>query len=349
MIGLLQDASSAQESRPVLPSPARHDVSYGRRKSGWFTPLSKRGSPVVIVLLSLWLSLVFPPILAAKDTQGYPEPKENLGFSLSGAPIYQFPSKVDGGGNLSVFTLIFTADTRKKINDKLAAGLSFTYIYNDYHFSGLTGFSVPYPWSSIHTFRLAVPLYYSLNDNWHFLLIPIIQFSGENGARFGDALSYGGVVGVSHVFGPKLELGLGRAGFYNLAEVSIFPYPIVKINLTGKFRVSNPFQTSPAGPAGVEFSYLLDNHWDVGFGWAYRSPRFRLDYNGPIPNGIAQYRSFPVFVRLSYKLSPALRIDGYGGASLFNKIYIDDRRGNELYRTKQNVAPLIGLSFSGKF
>jgi hypothetical protein len=337
-----------RDSTSTASPPANYGSPAGRQQSRIASFLPWRRLLAVLALF-LVLPLLFPVILAARDTQGYSEPMENLNFSLSGAPIYQFPSKVDGGGNLSVFTLIFTADTSKKINDKLGAGLSFTYIYNDYNFSGLTGFSVPHPWSSVHTFRLAVPLYYSLNDTWTLLLIPMGQFSGGNGARFGDALSYGGVVGVSHVFGPKLELGLGIAGYYNLAEILIFPYPIVKFNFTGRFRISNPFQTSPAGPAGVEFSYLLNNHWDVGLGWAYRSPRFRLDYNGPIPNGIGQYRSFPVFVRLSYQLSPALRIDGYGGASLFNKIYIDDRRGNELYRTKQNVAPLIGLSFSGKF
>jgi len=292
--------------------------------------------------------MIFPSILAAK-VQGYSEPMENPRYSLGGAPIYQFPSKVDGGGTLSVFTLIASAGVSKQMNDKLGAGLSFTYIYNGYNFSGMDGFRVPYPWSAVHTFRLAVPLFYSLNDTWNLLLIPMAQFSGENGARFGDALSYGGVVGISYVFGPKLELGLGIAGYYDLAEVLIFPYPIVKIKISDKFRVSNPFQTSPAGPAGVEISYVVNDHWDVGFGWAYRSPRFRLDYNGPIPNGIGEYRTFPVFVRLSYKLNPNIRIDGYGGASLFNKIYIDDRRGNELYRTKQNVAPLIGLSVSGKF
>jgi Domain of unknown function (DUF6268) len=348
MIRFLQEESSTQDPTSPGPPPASHGLPSGPQQSRIaFLLLWRRRLAVLALFLSL--PFLFPSILAAREAQGSPVPKENLRYSLSGAPIYQFPSKVDGGGTLSVFTLIFNAGASKQVNDKLRAGVSFTYMYNDYHFSGLTGFSVPYPWSSVHTFRLAVPLYYSLSDTWNLLLIPMAQFSGENGARFGDALAYGGVVGISYVFGPKLELGLGIAGYYDLAEVLIFPYPIVKIKLSDRFRVSNPFQTSPAGPAGVEVSYVLNDHWDVGFGWAYRSPRFRLDYNGPIPNGIGEYRSFPVFARLSYKLSPALRIDGYGGASFLNKIYINDRRGNELYRTKQNVAPLIGLAVSGNF
>jgi hypothetical protein len=349
MSRLLQKGSSPQEPRPWLPSSVSHHLYARKLKSGCFTPLSKRWFPAVIVLLSLFVALVFPPILDAKEVEGYPVAKETLGFSVGAAPIYLFPSKVDGGGNLSVFTLIFNADVSKKVNDKLRAGISFTYRYDDYHFSGMDGFRVPFPWSSIHTFSVAVPLFYSLTDKWKIMLIPIGQFTGEDGARFGDALAYGGVAGISYVFGPKLELGLGLAGFYNLAEATIFPYPILRVKISDRIRVSNPFRTSPAGPAGVEISYILNDRWEAGCGWAYRSPRFRLEYNGPIPNGIGEYRNVPIFLRLSYKLLPTVRIDGYGGASFFNKIYINDREGNELYRTKQNVAPLIGASISGNF
>jgi hypothetical protein len=349
MSRLLQKGSSPQEPRPWLPCSVSHHLYARKLKSGCFTPLSKRWFPAVIVLLSLFVALVFPPILDAKEVEGYPVAKETLGFSVGAAPIYLFPSKVDGGGNLSVFTLIFNADVSKKVNDKLRAGISFTYRYDDYHFSGMDGFRVPFPWSSIHTFSVAVPLFYSLTDKWKIMLIPIGQFTGEDGARFGDALAYGGVAGISYVFGPKLELGLGLAGFYNLAEATIFPYPILRVKISDRIRVSNPFRTSPAGPAGVEISYILNDRWEAGCGWAYRSPRFRLEYNGPIPNGIGEYRNVPIFLRLSYKLLPTVRIDGYGGASFFNKIYINDREGNELYRTKQNVAPLIGASISGNF
>ncbi len=349
MIPLIQGESSPQD-RPDPPQPhAKDGLCVGQEKKRG-SAFGLRSRPqAVLVLFTLFLSLLFPSILAAREEQGYFVPMENLRFSLSGAPIYYFPSKVDGGGNLSVFTLILNTEVSKQLNDKLGAGISFTYKYDNYRFSGMDGFSVPFPWSSVHTFTVAVPLFYSLNDKWRLMLIPIGQFSGEDGASFGDALSYGGAVGASYVFGPKLELGLGLAGFYDLAEVRFFPYPILRIKLSDRIRVTNPFRTSPAGPAGVEISYVLNDRWGVGFGWAYRSPRFRLEKNGPIPNGIGEYRNFPIFLRLSYKLSPALRIDGYSGVSLFNKIYINDNKGNELFRTKQNVAPLIGMAISGDF
>lgn len=305
--------------------------------------------PAVVVLLSLLITLLILPGVLAARVRPYPEPMEELRFSLTGLPLYQFPSHVDGGGTLSVFTLIFCADLSKQLNEKLGAGVRFSYIYDAYDFSGLTAFPVPRPWSSIHTFGLDFPLVFSLNDTWKLHLIPTGQFSGEDGARFGSSLSYGGVVAVSHVFGPKLELGMGIGVYSNLATISVYPYPIVEIKLSDRIKFTNPFPAGPAGPAGGELSYSLNKHWAIGVGGAYRSPRFRLDNNGPLRGGIGEYRSIPIFARLSYKHSQAFKIDLYGGVSLFNEIYINDSNGDEIYRSQQDVAPLFGMSISGSF
>jgi hypothetical protein len=98
---------------------------------------------------------------------------------------------------------------------------------------------VPHPWSSVHTFGIDFPLIYSLNDAWKIHLIPTGQFSGEDGAKFGAALAYGGVVEVSHVFGPNLELGMGLAVYSNLATVSVYPYPIVETKISERFKFTN--------------------------------------------------------------------------------------------------------------
>ena len=301
-----------------------------------------------VLALFVVLPLVFPAILAAK-VEGYPEPAPDLSFYLSGTPVYRFPAKVDGGGTLSVFSIASHADVSKQVNEKLGAGLGLFYELDDYNFSGLTGFPVPRPWNSVQRLGFSVPLFYSLNDTWKLILIPLGEFSGELGAKFSDALVYGGAMAVTHTFGPRLSLGLGLTGYYNLAQARLFPILIVNWQIGEKFRLTNPFRTGLAGPAGLELIYNLHQHWEVSIGGAYRSYRFRLDNNGPIPNGIGEYDSIPIFARLSYKPSPAFELGVYGGASFLNKIYIDDHDGNELYRTKSSVSPLVGLSFSGRF
>ena len=54
---------------------------------------------------------------------------------------------------------------------------------------------------------------------------PTLQFSGANGAQFGESLTFGSIVAVSRVFSPNLELGMGLGVYYNLAAMSVFPYP----------------------------------------------------------------------------------------------------------------------------
>jgi hypothetical protein len=352
MISLVREESSPQDRAGSPPPSVNHALCAGRGKKRC-TALGLRSRALAILaLLTLLLPLLFPSILqAAQLGKVCPSPSENMNFSWMVTPLYQFGSKVDGGGSLSVFTLITGAGVAKQVTKNLEAGVDLTYIYDGYSFSGMTGFRVPYPWSSIHTFGISVPLTYSVNNDctWKIYLVPTGQFVGESTARFGDALVYGGAIGVSHVFTPKIEVGLGIAGYYNLAQVSFFPYPIVKIQISDRIQLTNPFGASPAGPGGGVLNYKLTEHWGVGLGGAYRSYRFRLDHNGPIPGGVGQYRSCPVFATVGYQPSPALRVELYAGATLFNKIYIDDHGGDELLRTKQNAAPLLGMSASGTF
>jgi|UniRef100_A0A7V6A605 hypothetical protein len=356
MVPLAGETYFSQKPTGSPPLPGNDGWRSGGGKKRGDSSRARGQSAAIIVLLTLFLSLIFPSGLLAelpvsRVAKVCPAPDQNLTFSYTAVPLYQFGSKVDGGGSLSVFTLIFSAGVKKQENEQLKAGLDFTYIYDGYSFSGMTGFRVPYPWSAIHTFGLDVPLIYFVTQDctWKIYLVPTGQFSGESTATFGDALVYGGSFGVSHVFSPKVELGIGLAGYYNLAQATFFPYPIVKIKISDRIQITNPFGASPAGPGGGVLNYKLTQHWSVGLGGAYRSYRFRLDHNGPIPGGIGQYRSCPVFATLGYQQSPAFRAEIYAGATLWNKIYIDDHGGDELLRTKQNAAPMLGFSASGAF
>ncbi len=103
---------------------------------------------------------------------------------------------------------------------------------------------------------------------------------------------------------------------------------------------------------GLSLAYEYDDYDFSGltnFPVAYRSHRFRLKEDGPIPNGIGEYKTVPVFARISHKFTPKIRIDVYGGATFVNKIYIEDQDGNELFSTKADIAPLIGLTFVASF
>jgi hypothetical protein len=316
--------------------------------AGRITHLNAWKQVVVALTLCLLVSFLFFPALSAAD-EGPPGSSRGLGFGLAATPIYQFPAKVSGGGDLSITRLIFNADISKQVDQKLGLGLGFSYEFADYGFSGLTNFPVSQPWKEVQRLGFSLPIIYALNNKWRLLVIPTFQLAGEFGARWGDALAYGGAIAVTYAFRPDAVFGFGLAGYANIEEARVFPFPLVNWQITNRLRLTNPFRTSPAGPAGLELSYALTKQWTVGVGGAYRSDRFRLDASGPIPNGIGEYKSIPTFVRLSYKPVPAFGIDFYSGISFLNKIYVNAPDGDNLYTTKHSAAPLLGVGLSGRF
>lgn len=342
----LRKVSLGQDSTASVAPPASPSRHPDRQNGRMANPLPRWRLPAVLILIVLLLG--FPALLSAA-VGGFPEPTPDLRFSFTVMPVYQFPVHVDGGGTLGVFSLYAFADISKQIDQNLGVGLSFNYGFDDYDFSGLTAFYVPRPWKEIQRVGFSVPIFYTVNEKWEVILIPTGQFSGEFGARFGDALVYGGGVAVRYTFNPKVVLGIGLAGYYYHEQARVFPFFVVNVKLSDRFTLTNPFRLGPAGPAGLVLSYKLNRQWEVGFGGAYRSYRFRLDYDGPIPNGIGEYNSFPLFVRLAYSPSPAFTFGLYGGLSIYNRLRVEDRNGDELYRSGQDVAPLMGASISGRF
>lgn len=303
---------------------------------------------VLFAALSLTVVVMALPASSHAQAEGS-QAGQQIAVSFSASPVYQFEADVDGGGSLSVARYNFTVDMSSKVSKDLRLGLGLTYEYDNYDFSGLTGFPVARPWSGVNRFGASLPVNYSFAGNWRLFVSPSVQWAGESGAKWGDAVSYGAVAAVAYAFRPDAVVGLGAGVYSNIEKTTVFPYIAVNWQITERLRLINPFRTSPAGPAGLELAYVIDKHWEAGLGGAYRSYRFRLEEDGPIPNGIGEYKTMPVFARISYKFTPQIGLDVYGGATFLNKMRIDTPDGDKLYSTKADIAPLVGLTFIARF
>lgn len=328
----------------IYPWSSHDPLTHSSR----ITALTTRRRVITFLVFYLIVSfLLFPARSTAEEAR--PQSSTGLGIGLGGIAVYRFPAKVDGGGNLSTTSLIFNANLTNQVNEKLRLGVGFSYEFTDYDFSGLTNFSVARPWQEVQRLGFSLPIIYTLADQWRLLITPTAQFSGEFGANWGDAMIYGGAIAVTYAVRPDAVFGLGVAGYADIEEAMVFPYFIVKWQITDRLQLTNPYRTSPAGPAGLELSYAMTKEWTAGIGGSYRSQRFRLDSNGPLPNGIGAYKTIPIFVRLSYKPVPAFGIDLYSGVSFLNKLYVQNPEGDDLYETKHRPAPLVGVGLSGTF
>ncbi|MFQ5757296.1 MAG: DUF6268 family outer membrane beta-barrel protein [Acidiferrobacterales bacterium] len=263
--------------------------------------------------------------------------------------MHQFESDLAGGGQFSVTRYFLDFDAIRPLNRAQSVGLTLTYGFEDYNFAGRTALGSQQPWDRIHRFGVGVPLSFSSANRWHFLFTPSFEFARESGADWDDAFTYGVVFSAVRSVRPTLTIGVGVGVFNRLEQNVFFAFPAVNWQITQKWRLSNPFRAGPTGPAGLELVYTRSPKWAIAGGGAYRSLRFRLDDDAPVPNGIGEERALPLFGRLSRKLGHALKLDLYAGVLVEGQLSIDDPNGNEIASDDYDSAPFVALTIAGRF
>jgi hypothetical protein len=269
--------------------------------------------------------------------------------SFSIAPIYNSDSDLDSGGEAGYAGVLTSLARSWPLDSRSSLGLRVGFDYEDWRFDQPRAFGGQDPWTQIYRLGLSVPYRFVTDGGWRWAFTPTIEYSGESGARFSDALEYGAILAVAQRFGPDLTLGLGVGVFEQIEETRVFPFVAIDWQITDKTRLTNPFAGGPAGPAGLELSYALPSGWEIGIGGAYRSFRHRLDRDGPFPDGIGEHRVIPVYLRLGHALSPDLRLGLYAGAALGSELRVEDQHGDRLSDEDLDPAVTLGLSLSGRF
>lgn len=270
-------------------------------------------------------------------------------FSWSVTPVYGFDGGLDSGGEAGYASVLTRLGRNWSLNEQSSMGIQLKFDYEDWRFDNPVGFGGDDPWGQVYRTGLSFPFTYATRGGWRWLFSPTVEYAGESGAEFSDALEYGATLSAIRRLRSDLTLGLGVGVFERLEETSVFPLVIVDWRISDRLRLSNPFVAGPTGPAGLELSYALNSDWRVGLGAAYRSFRHRLDRDGPFPSGIGEYRFIPVFVNLGRDLSPSLRFSLYAGAGLNSQLRVEDKNGRRLYTEDQDPTAMLGLSLIGRF
>ena len=274
---------------------------------------------------------------------------ENFKLSISTSSAHQFKSDLSGGGDVSVSRYALAIGGTKPVSENLGLGVRMSYELDDYHFSKVNSLSTQNPWGNINRLGLGMQLAYKMSDQWSISGGPVLQSAGENGANFSDSLLYGAIVSATYKANRDFTVGLGAGAFSRLNETRVFPSLIISWNITDRLHLGNSYRLGPAGPAGLELSYILDQNWQVAAGGGHHALRFRLDKNGPLPDGIGQNYNWPVYTRLSRKLGKMLHLDLYGGAAFGGKMQLQDSNGNEVNSASYSAAPLMGFNLSASF
>jgi hypothetical protein len=247
------------------------------------------------------------------------------------------------GGLLLSLGRSWSFDTRTR----LGFGLDFGYL--DWRFDVPAGFGGAAPWGQVTRLGLSIPFTYRSDGGWVLGIAPTVEYSGESGAPFSDSLEFGALLSLVKPIRGDLTLGFGLGVYDRIEETSLFPVLIVDWRITERLRVANPVAAGPSGPAGLELSYALDSGWELGFGGAYRSNRFRLDEGGPVAEGVGEYRSVPLLARIGRRFSDGLSLNLYAGVTVGSELRVEDASGRGLYSEDLDPAAIFGLSLGGRF
>jgi hypothetical protein len=309
-----------------------------------------------LIILFMFFAVIF--LILPAVVQANPDNKEEVtattpgikAFAVDVAPVWQLGSHLSGGGSLAVNSLYTNATFVYQLTEHFGTGFGLFYNISQYRFSGTsTNILIPLfnPWGTVQNYGIGIPLIFSINDTWQFIVSPAVQYFGENGANWGSAIAYGGLATINYNWGVGNYINIGVAGFQWIAETDIFPYFDFNWHISKCWRLSTTLQSSPVGPGGVKLSYQVNPHWEIGIAGGYRFNRFRLDKHGSLPNGIGQYEQIPVVGVITYNPLPLLSINVFGGFTWYNKVWMETSNGDGIYKANQRNAPIVGFNITG--
>jgi hypothetical protein len=263
--------------------------------------------------------------------------------------VNQFSTDLDRGGDLHWASAIASRIVTRQFTPELAAGVAVRYGYESWKFGSSAAFGGSAPWGNLNAPNVAFNFSYAMTPDVQIGMVPSIGWGYESGANTGGALIYGAILSATKVYSPALVLGVGASVVRQIDETKVFPFLIVRSQIDDRWLLANPFPAGPAGGAGLELAYAIDDNRELAGGGAFRSSRFRLKDDGPTPGGIGENRFFPAFARLTRKFGSKTRLDFYAGVSAGGRLTVENAQGRQVGQDDYTTVPAIGLTLAHRY
>lgn len=268
--------------------------------------------------------------------------------------IYDATTNVDGAGEVSSHFFHISGSKRLKLDSRsVFVKLNASYYNNSYNFSGgpVGSFTQIDPWSDIHTFNLGATVTWRASNDWTVFFLPNIRSAGESGAKFGDTLTAGGLLGGAYRVSDTLSIGPGVGVIGQIEDSpSIFPILVIDWKLTDNLTVSTGSTVGATLGPGLALKWDIKDDLRFTVGARAERTRFRLsESNDVVSNGIGEDNSIPVYGILSYQVNDLLQTSLIAGVGVSNDLVLEDGSGNRLSKKDYDSSPFIGVNFGFNF
>ncbi|HHO47621.1 MAG TPA: hypothetical protein ENN06_04080 [Desulfobacteraceae bacterium] len=308
--------------------------------------------PSLLLRLVLFLPLIMPITAGAapQNQDAAPASGSPWSFSLRGGSLHHFETNLEERGDFSISRFfiqggpVYAPDSRRSI--ALTAGYGF----ERYDFAAGSLIPGRTPWEDIHTVRLGVPVRWGMENDWTLFVLPSLRWSAESGASRDDALTGGAFAGAAYRFSDRLALGPGLGITSRLEDsAAVFPFLLLQWKVTERLILAAGESSAAMQGPGLTLEWKATTRWHLLVGGRYEQQRFRLDERGPVPGGIGEKTSFPIFIGATYEISPKDRADIFGGVEPGGKLRLEDRDGRLMVEEDFDPALFLGAAFAGRF
>ena len=271
-------------------------------------------------------------------------------WTLQAGAVHQMESSLDDGGDVGIDRFFAGAAGAQVYGGVWRIGASLGYGEDHYDFSGASGFGGLDPWGEIRELRVGVPVQYFANEDWTFYAIPSLRFNAETGASLGDGQSGGVIAGAAYRVSDRLSIGPGLGAFTEIEDdASFFPILLVDWTITDTLSLETGGGFAASRGAGLQLRWQYSPSWQFALGGRYEKTRFRLDDDGPAPDGVGQDEAVPLFALAEYSVTRDVKLSLIGGAEVGGEMRLEDKSGNRVAHSDLSTAAFFGATFQARF
>lgn len=346
---------AARGSLAVRPSPDGGTIGATRCTESAMRRINRWAGDPRIGLIALCLLASAAPAQdrAPDQTPGDQTPEAEAALapasrwtlSLDATSGYIAEGDLDlGPGDLDIFFAAAGAEIAYAIDQTSKISLVAGGEYWSYDFDGATGLiaGTGEPFADLYVAGLGVLYRKRIDEHWSIIAGAYARSAGESGSDFSDTLTFSGLGGFQYAFDDSLTVGLSLLVSSRLEDgVIVVPFPTIDWKIDDRWRLASEARIDAVM---YVLSYQIDEAWNVGLGAGFYGQRFRLDENGPVPNGLADVLRVLVAGRAAYAPSKNVTISLTGGFVVYHDIELMNSGGGHISSDEVQPAPTVRLT-----
>lgn len=255
---------------------------------------------------------------------------------------YRFEADLEDEGDVALYHGKFSFDIRQFFSrqDMILSQNGIDYVH--YDFSHATSDL----WEDVYILRSDLVYMRFFSEKWWGLVYGSIYDSFEEGADKGDALSFGGGLGLLYHGSADFMIGAALRGVTRIEES---PYFFLVPQIDWQFSPGWRLKTENRSAFTLTLARQLEPAWALEARTHFWLRRFRLDDDAFVPEGVVEDDRVSLEVGAKWTPSESVWAGLHVGLDVWQTYYIEAKNGNDIDEVTTDPAPYVSLSLSASF